>query len=104
MLALLSMTAQPPDRSDVAVLERDVRVGFTFDAAGRMVAINEPGAPRAPRFVLEWTPRAAIWRVRDDVPPAVVARLEAVVAATRSGLPIDGPPACLAEIRAALTA
>jgi RimJ/RimL family protein N-acetyltransferase len=97
------MVADPPHRrSERELIELHARTLFTHDAAGRLVAVNEPGGARAPRFFLGWTTRGAIWRVRGDLPSALVLRLEQLVAATPSTGDLEHPPACVPAIRAAL--
>jgi RimJ/RimL family protein N-acetyltransferase len=68
------------DISDVRLLELQVEAMFTHDAAGHMVAINEPGGGPAPRFFLGRSRMGNVWRVRHDLPEATARRLEALAA------------------------
>lgn len=86
---------------ELELIDLHARTLFTYDAAGSLVAINERGGKRAPRFFLGWTARGAIWRVRSDLPPALVVRLGQIVAAERV-TDLERPPACLSAVRAAL--
>ena len=49
---------------------------FTHDAAGRIVAINEPDGDPAPRFFLGRTGEGNTWRIRHDVPESIARRLK----------------------------
>lgn len=60
---------------------------FTHDARGRIVRVNEPDGDVAPHFYLGRTKDGNIWRVRHDLPEAVVARLEEL--ATSESIPHD---------------
>jgi GNAT superfamily N-acetyltransferase len=90
--------------SDVELLEIHARTLHTYDAAGRLLAINDGGRKPAARFFLGWTARDSIWRVRGDLPADLVARLGELIAAEPPGGELDRPPACLAAVRAALAA
>jgi hypothetical protein len=97
------MVADPrQSHTALELLELHARTLFTHDAAGRLIAVNEPGGKRAPRFFLGWTARGAIWRVRDDLPPALVLDLEQLVAAASVTCDLEHPPACVPALRAAL--
>lgn len=85
------------------MLELHVRTLFTHDAAGKLVAINEPRARPASRFCLGWTARGVIWRVRHDLPGGLVDRLGELVAATSIDEDVAQLPSCLPEVRAALS-
>jgi hypothetical protein len=97
------MVSERGDRySALELLEIHARTLHTHDAAGRMLAVNDGGRKPAARFFLGWTPGGMIWQVRSDLPPDLVARLGALVAANPPGEPLDRPPACLAAVCAAL--
>jgi len=98
-----AMTAAPRPRSDLDLAALLARTMFTSDLAGRMIAINErPPLRRPPRAFVAWTPRGAIVRVRDDVPAAVAARLQAMIAAEPVHATLPRVPHCLAAVQAAL--
>lgn len=59
---------------------------FVLDERGRMVAVNEPERPPAPRIYLGRMHGRNIWRFRADLPDDLVARLEEIVA----GEPVTG--------------
>jgi hypothetical protein len=89
-------------RSDLELLELHARTLFTHDAAGRLVAINEVRGRQAPRFFLAWGAHGAIWRVRHDLPPALVTRLGELVSAGSATDDRTQLPACVPAVRAAL--
>jgi RimJ/RimL family protein N-acetyltransferase len=78
------------------------RTLFTHDASGRLVDVNEPGGPRAPRFHVLWDGRDLHWRVRHDLPAALVARLAAILAGHPVPRDLERLPAFAAAIRASL--
>lgn len=94
----------PPERDEPAVLAVAARTMFTHDAGGRIGFINEPDGPRAPRVFLIWNGDGTLWRARDDLPPALVARIAELVAAQPPTSELAQPPACVAAVRAALAA
>jgi RimJ/RimL family protein N-acetyltransferase len=49
---------------------------FTHNARGRIVCVNEPDGAVAPRFYLGRTKDGNIWRMRHDLPEAVVEQME----------------------------
>ena len=68
------------DMSDLRLLELQVEALFTHDAAGRIVAIKEPGGGPAPRFFLGRSRMSNLWRIRHDLPEVTARRLEALAA------------------------
>lgn len=90
-----------PER-ELGLLELHARTLFTHDAAGRLVAINEVRGRQAPRFFLAWGAHGAIWRVRHDLPPALVTRLGELVSADSGTGDRAQLPACVPAVRAAL--
>ena len=89
-------------RTGPSLLETIARTLFTHDAAGRLVHVNEPDGPRAPRLYVSWSGRDLLWRVRDDVPRALVDDIAAILA----GHPVPGDlgrlPGFTVEVCAAL--
>ncbi len=81
--------------TDLELVEVEVDALFTYDAAGRMMADNEPDGEPAPRFFLWRTREGNMWRVRYDVPEHIVQRLEALVAAEPVPDDLQAPPVCL---------
>ena len=64
--------------SDSALMKLHADALFTHDARGRMVSINEPDGAPAPRLFLGRTAEGNVFRVRQDVPEAVVSELAAL--------------------------
>lgn len=75
--------AHPP-RSDSDWLDLHLDALFVHDERGRILTRKALDGGPAPRFFLGRTPDGNCWRFRDDVPDAVVERLEALC---------DGEPA-----------
>jgi hypothetical protein len=88
--------------SDDELIELHARTCHTHDDAGRLIATNEPHGQRSPRVFLVWTRRRAIWRVRHDLPAALVSTVADLVAADPPGGDLERPPTCVPAIRAAL--
>ena len=83
-------------------LVRLVRVLFTRDADGDLVGINEDDGPRAPMLYVAWSQRGMLWRVREDVTPALAARIGEIVDKAPVHDALMQPPAYVAELRAVL--
>jgi hypothetical protein len=90
--------------SDLELMELHTTALFRHDAAGRIVATNEPDPDAAPRLFFGRTVAGNLWRFRDDLPPDLVRNLDAVLA--REPIPTDlrRPPACLAALVDVLSA
>lgn len=67
--------------SDLALAEIQAEALFTFDAAGRLCTINEPGGMAAPRLFISVTHEGMIQRYRCDVPAVTVEELAAIISA-----------------------
>src|SRR5690349_6023440 len=65
------------DALDLMRMQADVL--FTHDANGRMVRVNDVGAPRAPRLFLGRTAEGHVWRFRNDVDVALCTELEQAI-------------------------
>jgi len=97
------MVSDPPSRlSALHLAEINVRTLFTHDAAGRLLATNEPRGRPAPRLFVVRTSSGVIWRARHDLPVAVVERLAAVIAGEPISDDLEGPVFCLPAVRAVL--
>ncbi len=84
------------------LLELQITTLFLLDPERRLLAINEPGTPRAPRFFLGRSTNGHRWRVRYDLPADVVHRLDQLCHAEPQRAPLAGPPEQAAAIRAVL--
>ncbi len=66
--------------TDLQLLEIDVEALFTHDPDGRIRQVNEPGGGPAPRFFFARTAGGNLWRVRYDLFPDTIRKLEALAA------------------------
>jgi hypothetical protein len=81
--------------TDLDLIDLHVAALYRHDAAGRIVANNEPDGARAPRLYLGRTRAGNVWRFRDDLPPGLVAALDPILAAEPPAADLRRPPACL---------
>lgn len=93
---------QPPSQQHL--LEIQINTLYQCDAAGRLLCVNEPGYPPAPRFFMGRTTAGNCWRLRQDLPAALVAQLEALCQAEPVGTDLQTPPQQYAAIKAVLAA
>ena len=77
--------------SDLELMRLHVEAEFTHDAAGQLVATNEPRAMAAPRFFLGCTADGVIRRYRHDVPEALRRALDQAATRALGTLTPDGP-------------
>ena len=63
---------------------------FTRDAAGRLLAVNEPNGAPAPRFFLGRTADGNAWWFRHDVDSALALDLHTLCSAQPTGLAVEG--------------
>ena len=83
-------------------LDLHLRALFVHDGRGRILARNALDGGRAPRFFLGRTPHGNRWRFRDDLPDALVVRLEALCADEPVAADLQDPPRHDARYRAIL--
>lgn len=69
---------------------------FTLDAAGRLLAVNEPGGAEAPRFFLGRTADGNVWWFRHDVDARLADDLRALCAARPTRLELEADDAAVA--------
>ena len=91
-----------PTSTPLALLELQLHAGFTFDKAGRMLAVNEYGFPAAPRFFLGRTLEGNLLALRHDLPPDLVAQLQGLVAREPVATDLREPAQCTAAVTEAL--
>lgn len=84
------------------MLELHLRTGFTFDTAGRMLAVNEYGFPAAPRFFLGRTLESNLLALRHDLPPDLTAELRSLVAREPVATVLRDPARCTVVVTEAL--
>ncbi len=75
---------------------------FKLDARGRILAINEQGAPDPPRLFLGRTAAGHVLHLRHDLSGELAAELEAIALAEPLSADLEPEPACLAALVAAL--
>jgi RimJ/RimL family protein N-acetyltransferase len=75
-------------------MDLHVRVLFTHDARSRLMSVNEPagGGAAAPRLFFGRTREGNLWRLRADLPEALVEELEALCAREPVGAELRGQP------------
>jgi len=76
------------------LLDLQITTLFLLDSERRLLAINEPGTPLAPRFFLGRSTDGHRWRVRYDLPANVAQRLDQLCHAEPLRAPRAGPPPC----------
>lgn len=99
------MIEQTIDEADVSDLERmtlQIDALFTHDAAGRIVAVNEPDGDPAPAFFLGRTRQGNLWRIRYDLPAETARRLMELAASEPVDDDLRAEPRNLAAMMAAL--
>jgi len=83
-------------------LDLQITTLFLLDSEQRLLAINEPGTPLAPRFFLGRSADGHRWRVRYDLPAGVAHRLDQLCHAEPQHAPLADPPKQADAIRAVL--
>ena len=89
--------------TDLDLMTLHIHALFLLDDQDRMLAVNEPDPPQAPRLYLGRTTSGNIWRFRHDLPDDVVRDLEPLLRAEPPALDLTQPPQCLAAVQAVLT-
>jgi len=84
------------------LLDLQITTLFLLDSEQRLLAINEPGTPLAPRFFLGRSADGHRWRVRYDLPAGVAHRLDQLCHAEPQRVPLADPPKQADTIRAVL--
>jgi len=92
--------AAVPD--DLALLERQIATLFRLDGAGRLLAVNEPDEPLAPRLFLGRTAAGNRWHLRHDLPADLRDELARILATEPIATDLAAPPGTAAVLRAAL--
>ncbi len=77
---------------------------YRLDAHGRLLCVNEPGNPPAPRFFMGRTPHGNLWRFRHDLPAELVAELDRLCMAEPVGADLVDVPAGYVAIHELLEA
>lgn len=79
---------------DRELLDAHARALFTHDGRSRLLAVNEPGGVGAPaaRLFFARARTCNLWRFREDLPEALVGKLEALCADEPVGAEFEGAP------------
>ena len=95
-----------PRLNDLELMELRMAALFTNDAEGHIVMNNEPepDPDPAPRLFVGRTREGVVWRLRHDLPAAVVDELERLLAKEPPLTDPRPPPASLAALCEALSA
>jgi len=91
-------------QGDLALLDRQITTLFRLDAAGDLLAINEPDGRTTPRLFLGRTLMRNRWHLRHDLPAALRAELARILAAEPIATDLATSPVTAAALRAALAA
>ncbi|MDZ4718451.1 MAG: hypothetical protein SH847_08365 [Roseiflexaceae bacterium] len=75
---------------------------FTLDQHGRMLCVNEPDDPPAPRLFIGRTTEGAIWAIRYDLPDDLAVSLSAICAAEPIATHFDTAPQYAPVLRSLL--
>jgi RimJ/RimL family protein N-acetyltransferase len=89
---------------ELALMVRQAATLFRLDGAGRLLAVNEPGEPTAPRLFIGRTIEGTLWHCRHDLPAPLVAEIDALLAAEPPPVDLRDPLRCERRLRALLAA
>jgi hypothetical protein len=90
--------------TDLQLMRIQAETLYRYDADGRLLCVNEPGGPPAPRFFMSRTAQGNLWRYRYDLPAAIVEQLEALCRSEPISANLAPAPQCYGAIRAILQA
>lgn len=86
----------------LSLMRTQIATLFQLDQRGRLLAVNEPGSPRAPRFFMGRTSAGNCWAFRHDLPGDLVAAIEPLCAAEPIAHDREAPPRYAPAIRSLL--
>lgn len=78
--------------SDAELIAAQANVLFTYDDNDRMLRVNEPDGPPAPRFFLGRTRGGNVWRWRSDLPERLAGALHKWAVAEPTERELRDPP------------
>jgi FR47-like protein len=84
------------------LMQTQIATLFKLDQRGRLLAVNEPGSPRAPRFFMGRTSAGNSWAFRHDIPDDLVAAIAPLCAAEPIAHDRESPPRYAPAIRSLL--
>lgn len=85
--------------TDLELMEQQAQTLFLQDEAKRLLYVNEPDKPEAPRFFLGRTKQGNLCRFRYDLPEPLIEHLEALAALEPTSRALHEEPAHLAAFR-----
>jgi GNAT superfamily N-acetyltransferase len=85
-----------------ALMNVHINTLYLCDDRGRLVAVNEDGAPLAPLFYMGRTPQGNVWRFRHDLPAVAQAQLDRLCRAEPITQELAPLPQHYAAIRAVI--
>lgn len=88
--------------SDRELMQIQVSVLFQLNDQGRLLAVNEPDPPAAPRLFVGRTRAGDVWWFRHDLPESVVHELETLLRAEPVATELTQRPRCFDALRAVL--
>lgn len=86
----------------LSLIQTQLATLFQLDQRGRLLAVNEPGYPRAPRFFMGRTSAGNHWAFRHDTSDELVAAIEPLCAAEPIAHDRELPPRYAPAIRSLL--
>lgn len=86
------------------LLDMQINTLYQCDAAGRLLCVNEPDYPPAPRFFMGRTSTGNCWRFRYDLPAYLIVQVDTLCRAEPVRAELHTPPQQYAAIKAALAA
>ncbi len=90
--------------NELAIMAIQAATLFQLDAAGRLLAVNESGAPAAPRLFIGRTTEGIVWHCRHDLPASLVDEIDALLAAEPPSAELSVPLRCNEQLRGLLNA
>lgn len=85
-----------------SLMQTQLATLFRLDQRGRMLCVNEPGDPPAPRLFMGRTAMGAIWAFRHDLPDDLCATLDSICAAEPIAATFEAPPQYAPVLRSLL--
>ncbi len=82
--------------TDLELIKQQAQTLFLQDEAKRLLYVNEPDKPEAPRFFLGRTKQGNIYRFRHDLPGPLIKHLEALAASEPISRALHEKPAHMA--------
>jgi RimJ/RimL family protein N-acetyltransferase len=88
--------------NDSALMTLHIEALFQFDREGRMLAVNEPNPPPAPRLYFGGAITGNTWRFRHDLPDEIVRALNPLLRAEPTASDLTQLPRCLPALQTVL--